>query len=210
MAAELSMATLKRVLSGDAEVHLRGQILMALCGIAVLLAMGSVIVGTWQARADEQAALQRYADAEALLSLPPVDLELLEAERDSSQAALAEAKAQLEPPSVDPSADEATALLVERAAAAGLVVRGVTRVPATEATTAAMTYEVEGIRMTLEGEVARVLGFLAALNEEEPGVIPALTSLTTDEAARSVLDAAFNVYTEVPVATPVVPAGRTP
>ena len=103
----------------------RCHVLTAVCALAVLVAMASVIIGTWQARADENAALQRYADAEALLALPPIDLEALEAENAAAQAELAEAKAQLEPPSVDPSSDEATSLLVERATAAGLTVRGV-------------------------------------------------------------------------------------
>jgi hypothetical protein len=210
MAAELSVSRVKHILSGDAEVHFRGQILMAVCGLAVLLALGSVIVGTWQARADEQAALQRYADAEALLALPPVDIDALQAERDAAVADLEAARAQLQPPSVDPSSDAATTLLVERATAGGLTVRGVSSVPPGEARVGDAAYDLAGVRMILEGNVGSLISFLAVLHEQEPGVMPALNSLTTDENGLSVMDVSFNVYTEVATATPVVPAGEAP
>jgi hypothetical protein len=209
VAAQLSASTKKvqGALSGAGNLRIPVPLLAGVCGFAVLLAMASVIVGTWQARADEQAALQRYTDAEALLALPPVDLEALEAQNEAAQAALAEAKEQLEPPSVDPSSDEATSLLVERASTAGLTVRGVSRVPATEVKVDEVAYDVEGIRMTLEGGVSTLIGFLAGLNEQEPGVMPALTTMTVDEQSRGVADVTFNVYTEVVVPTPVAPAG---
>ena len=64
--------------------------------------------------------------------------------------------------------------------------------------------------MTLEGSVQTLIAFLAALNELEPGVMPALASLTIDDEAKGLLDVTFNVYTKVPAPTPVAPAGGTP
>jgi hypothetical protein len=208
VATQLSPKRLTDIFSSTEEFRVPVRVLTAVCILAVLFSLAAVLAGAWDAQLEEDAALQRNADIEALLALPPVDTAALETERDLAKADLADAQAQLEPPSVDPASDTATALLVERATTGGLAVRGVARVPAAEIKNEALTYDVEGIRMTVEGSVNQVLGFLTRLAADEPGLIPSLGSMTVDERNVARAEITFSVYTEVaPTPVPTPPGG---
>src|SRR3990172_11448011 len=117
--------------SGE-RLHIPARVLTAACVVTVLVSLASVLLGTWDAKKDEGIALTRYADAEALLALPPVDTTGLETGLEVSRLALATAQALAQPPSVDPSSDAATSLLVRRASDAGLNVRGIDSAPASQ------------------------------------------------------------------------------
>ncbi len=188
--------------SGE-RLHVPARVLTAVCVVAVLLSIGSLFAGTWKAHNDEETALRRYADAEALLALPPVDTTGLENELAGSKAALATAEALALPPSVDPSSDAATSLLIQRATASALNVRGLASAPSSQVKNAEATYDVEGIRMTVEGGVSQLVDFLTQLGEAEPGLIPTITSMSVNEANTAHAEIVFSVYTLVIPPTPV-------
>jgi hypothetical protein len=193
------------LLSRTQDFNVPVRVLTVVCVFAVAVSMASLLIGAWDARGERDAALQRYVDTQALLALPPVDLDALEAERDEAAATLSGAEASLEPPSIDPASDEATAFLVNGAAAAGLTVTGVNRAPAGELKDELLTYDVEGIRITVDGRMNQVVSFLYDMQEVEPGFIPALESLTINDDGVAHADIVFNTHTEVVVPTPVVP-----
>jgi hypothetical protein len=188
------------------EMVIPARVLTAACVVAVLASIASLMVGAWDARRDKNEALQRYADTQALLALPPIDVEELRASRDAAVAARAGAEDLLAPPSVDPSSDDATTLLVQSAGAAGLVVRGIVSAPPAEVKRELVTYEASGLRMTVEGSPSQVIAFLTTLGEDEPGLIPTLTTMTTDDRNVSRAEITFNVYTKVVPPTPIAPA----
>lgn len=205
MAAQLNSAALNRIFSRAGTVNVPIRVLTAVCIGAVAVSMTALLLGVWDARRDRDAALQRYVDTQALLALPPVDIDGAVQERDSVAAALTDAEAALEPPAVDPASDTATALLVRSAEAAGLRVAGVNRVPSAQLKDDLTTYDVQGIRMTIDGTVNEVIGFLADMDRDEPGFISALNALTIDDGGVAHAEVVFSVYTEVPAPTPVAP-----
>jgi len=202
VAAQLSPAKFKSMFVSGERLHIPTRVLTAACVVTVLVSLASVLLGTWDAKKDEEIALTRYADAEALLALPPVDTTGLETGLEVSRLALATAQALAQPPSVDPSSDAATSLLVRRASDAGLNVRGIASAPASQTKNAEVVYDVEGIRMAVEGSVSQVIEFLARLGDTEPGLIPSLTGMTVDEKNLAHAEITFSVYTLVPLPTP--------
>lgn len=187
-------------------MHLSARLLTAACVSVVLLCIASLLVGAWTANRDAETALQQYTDTEALLALPPVDVSALEAERDDVRASFSAVEALLKPPSVNPASDAATTLLVRRATDGGLAVKGIVSAPSSEAKNGLVTYDVEGLRMIVEGSAGKLLAFLTALGNDEPGFIPALTSMTVNDNDVARAEISFNVYVKIPEPTPVAPA----
>lgn len=206
MAAQLNASRLNGLLARAQDVNVSVRALTAVCVFAVAVSMASLIIGAWDARADRDAALQRYVDSQALLTLPPVDLEALTAERDAAAEALAAAQALLEAPSIDPASDAATAFLVRGAEQAGLKVTGINRAPAGELKDDILTYEVQGIRVNVEGRMNQIVNYLYDMQEADPGFVPSLESLAINDDGVANASIVFNVYTEVVPPTPVVPA----
>jgi hypothetical protein len=190
--------------SGE-RLHVPARVLTAVCAAAVLLSIASLLAGAWKAERDQETALRRYTDAQALLALPPVDTSALEQELAASKDALAVAQDLARPPSVDPSSDAATTLLVRRAAAAGLNVRGLASAPESQVKNGEVAYDVEAIRMTVEGGVSQLAGFLKQLGDSEPGLIPSLTAMTVDDGNVARAEIVFSVYAKVAEPTPVAP-----
>lgn len=210
MATQLNSSSLSGIFSRVETVNVPIRVLTSVCIAAVALSMAALVVGLWDARRDRDAALQRYVDTQALLALPPVDIDAAKAERDTVATALREAQAALAPPSVDPSSDAATALLVRSAESAGLRVAGVNRVADSQLKDDLVTYDVRGIQMTVDGRVNDVNRFLSAMNRDEPGFIPALAALTVDDGGIAHAEIVFSVYTEAPVPTPAAPVEAAP
>ena len=210
MAAQLSPRKFSDIFVSGQRLHVPARVLTAVCVAAVVISLVSVIVGAWDARRDEDVALARYADAEALLALPPVDTTGLQQELDAANLALATAQALAQPPSVDPSSDAATSLLVRRASDAGLTVRGIASVPDSQVKNAEVVYDVSGLRMTVEGGVTQVIAFLEGLGKTEPGLIPSLTSMTVDDKSVAHAEIVFNVYTlNIPPTPAAAPTARS-
>lgn len=206
MAAQLNTSRLSSILSRTEDIKIPVRVLTAACAIAVVLSLASLLVGAWDARRDREDALRRHVDAQALLALPPVDLDALQAERDEAAAALADVEAALLPPSIDPASDAATALLVRSSEESDLRVTGVNRVPASQLKDGPLTYDVEGIRITVQGTPGQVSSFLSRMEREEPGFIPSLGGFTVDNKDLATAELVFNVYTEVVQPTPVAVA----
>ena len=205
MAAQLSPKKLSGMFESGEQMHIPARVLTAVCVVVTLAAVASVLAGIWTAQRDEKAALRRFDDAQALLALPVVDTSALQADLTAVQNAVATAEALVGPPSVDPSSDASTALLVGRAAAAGLTVGAVASVAPSEAKNGQIGYDIEGLRMTVDGSVGQITAFLAKLRQDEPGLVPILNTMTIDDKALARAEVVFNVYTEVVPPTPVAP-----
>jgi len=210
VAAQLTTQRLKGALTQTRDLTISARVLSAICAGAVVVAMASVIIGAWDANREEEAALQRYADTEALLALPPVDTAALETQRDEARRSLAAAEALLEPPSIDLASDEATILLVSAAGDAGLNVRSVARVAPSELKRDAVIFDIEGVRLTVEGSVSDVLTFIGRLHLAEPGFIPALGSMTIDDRGVATTEVTVNAYTKQALPTPAAAPGGAP
>lgn len=208
MATQLIPRKLSGMFVPGEQLHVPARVLTAACVVAVLVSLASILIGTWSAQHDEETALRRYEDAEALLALPPVDITSLQEEVTASKAALAAAQALAKPASVDPSSDAATSLLVRRASESGLSVRGIASAPASHAKNGEVTYDVSGIRMSVEGAVTQMVDLLYRLGEDEPGLIPSLSSMTVDEKNVARAEVIFSVYAPVPTPTPVPAASQ--
>jgi hypothetical protein len=167
-----------------------------------------MLIGIRDARRDRDIAQQQFADAQALLQAPPIDTSVLQTKLDAASADLAMERALAAPPSVDPAADEAAALLVRRSEAAGLSVKGISRMAPTTAKLTNGSFNVQGIRLSIEGGVPQVLALLADLHNVEPSLIPVLAGMTISEAGVARADIGFDTYTPMATPTAVAPARR--
>ena len=205
MAAQLSPKKLSGMFESGEKMHIPARVLTAACVAVTVAAVAAVVAGIWTAQRDEQAALRRFDDAQALLALPVVDTSALQAELAASKNAVATAQALAAPPSVDPSSDASTALLVRRATEAGLKVGGVASVAPGMSKNGEIAYDVEGVRMTVDGSVDQITRFLGALRLEEPGLVPALNTMTISDTNVARAEIIFNFYSVIVPPTPVAP-----
>jgi hypothetical protein len=210
VAAQLSKERFSSLFSGASEVRLPRHALPVACVVAVIASIASLLVGTWDAQRDEEAARRQYADVRMLLAQPPVVLSQLEEERDAALASRDAAQALLEPPSVDLSSDAGTVLLVERAGDAGLVVRAISRLPASQVKNGELAYDVQAVRITVEGSVSQLLAFLFALDDDEPGVLPTLETLTVSERNAVRAELTFSTFSAAATPAAAPPAGASP
>lgn len=207
MAAQLNPRKLSGLFESGEKMHLPARVLTTVCVIVTVAAVASVVAGIWTAQREEQSALRRFDDAQALLALPAVDTTALRAEVAASKNSVATAQALAAPPSVDPSSDASTALLVRRATDAGLVVAAIASVAPIESKNGLIEYDIEGLRVTLQGTVDQITSFLSNLRRDEPGLIASLNAMTIDEKALARAEITFKVYTEVVPPTPAASTG---
>jgi hypothetical protein len=109
--------------------------------------------------------------------------------------------------SVDPASDEATELLVRRAEAAGLSVVGITRVAPAQTKTERATYDVQAIRVNVEGTTPDIGAYLYDLYASHPALVATLTGLTINETNVAQAEIVFSAYTAV---DPAAATGATP
>ena len=211
MAIELTRARLKSMMGSDGRpVRVPNRVLAGLVAAVLAVAFTSVLVAQHNADRDESAALQRLADAQTLLSSPPVDTVALKQQLDAAMAEAAALQAGGAAPSVDPDSDAAATLLVVHAQAAGLAVEGITRPNPSTAKFEGGSYDVHGLRITVEGTTMQVLWYLADMHKVEPALIAALGEMTVAQNGVARADIAFNVYTKVVSPTPAPRAISTP
>lgn len=204
MAIELTRKRLRTVLAGNTPpLHVPPHVLAGVAGAVVAICLASLIVGIRSAHRDESAARSRFADAQALLALPPIDTSALVAQLDQTNADLAAEQATAAAPSIDPSSDAAAALLVRHSEAVGLAVKGISRITPATAQFGEASYEVQGIRITVEGASWQVTALLADLRQSEPSLTPVLASMTINELGLARADIGFNVFTRILAPTPV-------
>ncbi len=181
---------------------------MIIAGAAALVAVyASMFAAIHNAQRDESAAERRYADTRALLAAPPPSLDSLIFERDAAAWALEATRAQLVPPAADLSSDDATAMLIRSAGAAGLDVSGITRIAPAQQKEGAQVYDVQGIRMTVTGTREQIAAFVQALHASDPGLLPALTAMSIADDGTAQAEIMFSAHTKV-VPTPAAGASR--
>ncbi len=210
MAVELTRKNLKELFANrGAPVTVPVRVLTAICVFAVAVSMASVFVAIHNAHRDEAAARQRYADARALVALPPLSTESLKEDLASAKATLATAQAVVAVPTgTVVAADDPTALLVTRAQAAGLTVKGITRNVPGQSKLGDTSYDVQGVHVIVEAKPEKITAFLADLGASQPSLVPSLTSLTVNDAGIAHAEISFSTYAAIP--TPTVAPRPTP
>ncbi len=211
MAIELTRARLRSMIGPDGRsVRLPNRVLAGLVAAALAVAFTSVLVAQHNAQRDESAALRRLSDVQTLLASPPVETDGLKLKLDQAKADAAALQAAGSAPSVDPASDAAATLLVVHAQAAGLAVKGITRPNPSNAKFDSGSYEIHGLRITVEGTTAQVLWFLADMHKVEPALLAALGEMTIAQNGVARADVAFNAYTKIVSPTPAPRAAATP
>lgn len=202
MAIELTRKRLTELARSGESLHVPPHILAGAAAAIVAICLTSVLIGIRDARRAETAAQARFADSQALLSLPPIDTSALQKQVEQAKVELASEQKIAGAAQLDPASDAAAALLVRHSESVGLMVKGISRnAPATTKLGPTM-YSVQGIRVTVEGATWQVTALLDALHQDEPSLIPVLASMTIAVNGAVHADVGFSVYE--PVATPTV------
>ena len=176
----------------------------------VALGMASLFAGIYAAHQDEDAARKRFADAQALIALPPASTDSIQEDLVVVRNAIATAEAAAAPAATDPSADAATSVLVRGAQTSGLTVKAISRVAAAEVKLGDNTYDTQGIRMTVDGGVGQMTAFLDGLSTSQPSFIPSLATMTINDAGLAHAEIVFTTYAKVASPTPAPRATATP
>jgi hypothetical protein len=211
VAVELTRARLRSVMGGNGRSFQPSKrVLVGLVAAALAVAFTSVLVATHNAQRDEANAQRRLADTQALLALPPVSTDALRTQLDQARSDVAAVQAASNATAIDPGSDAAATLLVLHSQSAGLSVRGISRPNPATAKFDSSTYDVQGLRITVEGTPAQVIAFLADMRRTEPALYAVLGTMSIAENGVARAEIGFNAYTKEasptavprPVATP--------
>lgn len=174
-------------------------------GFAVVVAIGllALVAGIRDAHHSEDAARARFADAQALIALPPASTDSIAEDLTSVNNQIATAQAEAAPASPAPSGDAATTLLVRGAQAAGLSVKAIDGVASGTKVVGLDSYTTEGVRMTVDGTVGQITGFLDATDRSQPALISTLNTMTISDTGVGHAEIVFSTYTKVVPPTPV-------
>jgi hypothetical protein len=178
-------------------------------GVCIVVVYAALFASMYTAKRDLRASEALYLDSTRLLAVPPVPLATLEAELASARASLSWVEASANHSTIDPSSDDATALLVQRAQDGGLTVTGVSRLDPGQEERGGQTYDVNALRMNVAGpSQAAIINFLQALDATDPGLLPVLSALSVEQGGARA-EIVFSVYSKVeptPVAGTPEPA----
>lgn len=211
MAIELTRKRLRMVLAGNTPpLHVPPHVLAGVAAAVIAMSMASLVLGIRSAHRDASTARVRFADAQALIALPPIDTSALTAQLDQAKADLAAEQTIAAGSSIDPSSDAAAALLVRHSEAMGLAVKGISRITPAAAKFVEASYDVQGIRITVEGTPLQVTALLADLEKSEPSLVPSLATMTINELGDAHADLGFSVYTKIVPPPTVVPPPAKP
>ena len=211
MAIELTRARLRSVMSGNGRsFQLSKRALVGILAAALAVAFTSVLAATHNAQRDEANAQRRLADTQTLLAVPPVSTDALRTQLEAIRADLATAQAASSATSIDPGSDAAATLLVVHSQAAGLSVRGISRPNPATAKFDSGTYDMQGLRITVEGTPAQVIAFLADMRRTEPALYAVLGTMSISENGIAHAEIGFNAYTIVASPTAAARPAVTP
>jgi hypothetical protein len=210
VAAQLTAVTRLRSLLASERfpVHVPARAMVTVVALCAMIAAASLIVGIREAHRRATHAEARYDAARAVLAVPPMPLDPLRAELATVQADLAAARAQATAVVSGDATADPTVVLVQRAQAAGLTVRGLASEPASQRKAGDAAYNVTGLRIDVDGTLAQVTAFLRDVARRDPSLVPALTSATTGERGLLHTQLVFNRY--APVTQPAPAAVATP
>ena len=195
MAVELTRQRLRAALAGNMQpVRIPPMVMLAGTAAIIAICVTSLVLGISHARRDADDSQRRFADAQALLAVPPVDTSVLEQKLNDAKSQLAAEQAFAADAQIDPASDAEITLLVQRSEQAGVQVQGISRIAPSTAKIAAITYDLQGIRMTVEGTPAQLIAFLDGLRAAQPGLIPTLAAMTVAPSGTVHADIGFNVY----------------
>jgi hypothetical protein len=207
VATQLTRRRIRTALSSELPVvRVSPAYLVAGAAACIAIAYAALFLSVRDARDDRDVADARYADARTLLEVPPGSLAALQGEAEAARAALAASEGRLHT-SIDLSAGQSAGTLVRAAQDAGLTVVALASVEPAQSRIVETAYDVRSIRLTLEGTLPELTGFLRDLDEREPALIASLSSLSLSDAAVARAEIAFSTYARAE-ATPA--AGGAP
>jgi hypothetical protein len=184
-------------------------------GFAVVVALGlsGLFAGIYNAHRAEDAAHKRFADAQALGSLPPASTDSIQEDLDIVHNQLATAQAIASPAAIDASGDETTTILVRTAQTSGLTVKAISSVPSGQTKVGDFLYDTKGVRMTLDGSIGQITHFLDTLSTSQPALVASLTTMTINEVGLAHAELVFTSFERAAVPTPIpaaTPKGKKP
>ena len=211
MAVELTRARLRSVMSGNGRsFHLSNRALVGLVAAALAVALANGLAAPHKPPRAQANAPPRRGQNPAPHALPPVSTDALRAQLDEVRADLAAAQAASSATAIDPGSDAAATLLVVHSQAAGLSVRGISRPNPSTAKFDSGTYDVQGLRITVEGSPAQVIAFLADMRRTEPVLYAVLGTMSIGESGVARAEIGFNAYTNVASPTAAAQPGAAP
>lgn len=202
MAIELTRKRLTELAKSGQSLTVPPHILAGAAAAIIAISLTSLVIGIRDAHRAETAAQTRFADAQALLALKPIDTTALQIQVDQAKQDLASEQKIAAASQIDPLSDTSATLLVRHSESVGLTVKGITRNTPAISKLGDVSYNVQGIRVTVEGATWQITALLDALHKEEPSLIPVLASMTIATNGTARADVGFNVYD--PIATPTV------
>ena len=210
MATQLIRKSPLAMVQARMPLILSSRVLLGGFAFIVALGLASLFAGIHNAQRDEDAARARFADAQALVALPPASMDSIQEDLVAVRNSIATAEAAAAPAGIDPSVDATTTVLVRGAQASGLTVKAISRVAAAQTKVGDNAYDVEGIRMTVDGRIGQVTAFLDGLSTSQPSLIPSLATMTISDASLAHAEIVFSTYAKVASPTPAPRATATP
>ncbi len=203
MATQLTRKSPLAMLEERMPLFLSARVMIGALAFVVALGLSGLLAGRYNAQRAEDAAHIRFADAQALVALPPASTDSIQEDLVIVRDQLATAEAVASPAAVAASGDATTTLLVRTAQTAGLTVKAISGVPSGQTKVGDAMYDTQGVRVTLDGGIGQITRFLDALSVAQPALVPSLTTMTLTDAGASRAEIVFTSFKKVILPTPV-------
>jgi hypothetical protein len=184
-------------------LFLSGRVMLGALAAVVALGLAGLSAGYYNARRAEDLAHERFANAQALASLPPASTDSIQEDLTVVRNQVATAQAVASPAAIDASGDETTTVLVRAAQTSGLAVKAISGVPSGQTKVADVLYNTKGVRVTLDGGVGQITTFLDALSTSQPALVASLTTMTISDGGVARAELVFTSFSKAIVPTPV-------
>jgi len=182
---------------------LSGRVMLGGLALVVALGLAGLFAGIYNAHRAEDAAHSRFADAQALVALPPASTDSIQEDLTVVHNQLATAQAAASPAAIDASGDETTTVLVRAAQTSGLTVKAISGVPSGQTKVGDFMYDTKGVRMALDGSVGQITHFLETLGTSQPALVASLTTMTINDSGVAHAEIVFTSFKKAVVPTPV-------
>ena len=208
MATQLTRKNPLAMLEERMPLFLSARTMIGALAVVGAVGLAGLFAGYHNAQRAEDAAHARFANAQAMASLPPASTDSIQEDLTVVRNQLATVQADVSPAAIDASGDATTTVLVRTAQAAGLTVKAISGVPSGQTKVGDFMYDTKGVRMTLDGAIGQITHFLEALSASQPALAASLITMTINEAGVARTEIVFTSFkkaivpTPVPVATP--------
>ena len=203
MATQLTHKNPLAMLEERMPLFLSARVMIGALAVVVAVGLAGLFAGYHNAQRAEDAAHARFANAQALASLPPASTDSIQEDLTVVRNQLATVQADVSPAAIDASGDATTTVLVRTAQAAGLTVKAISGVPSGQTKVGDFMYDTKGVRVTLGGGVGQITHFLDTLSTSQPALVASLTTMTINDAGAGQAEIVFTSFKKAIVPTPV-------